>query len=349
MMKDTTINSFSSGLLAKAPVFNAENIHAKNHKNAIVMFSGGMDSTVSLWWALDNYENVEVLIVDYNQPHVIEIDKAFNIARMVDVKHQKLKVDFPTSFWGIENHLTRGQACLMTSLAALNISHDGADIVMGILSTDNYGDCDRDFLDHIASVLFHPNDWADIGIATPLRALKSKSDVIALGYQYGAPLSLSWTCRDPMNGEPCHNCMQCRQRDEAFEAFYLDYGISQAEYDKWSSIHASPYHPYFRKVSRDIHIVVEAFLQAGGFKHGKKCYVYTSPDGKQRVSTHISSMEPFSHAGSDSFMDLISVHGYMPNNYRWELCVCSDGTIAATDILPDVSTIEEALVKKAEF
>ena len=155
-MKDTTINLFSSGLLSKAPVFDAENIHAQNHKNAIVMFSGGMDSTVSLWWALDNYENVEILIVDYNQPHAIEIDHAFNIAKMVDAKHQKLKVDFPTSFWGIENHLTRGQACLMTSLAALNISHDGADIVMGILSTDNYGDCDREFLDHIASVLFHP-------------------------------------------------------------------------------------------------------------------------------------------------------------------------------------------------
>lgn len=348
-MKDTTTKLRSSGLLLKAPIFSAENIHAKNRKNAIVMFSGGMDSTVSLWWALDNYENVEILIVDYNQPHIIEIDKAFKIARMVGAKHQKIKVDFPTSFWGIENHLTRGQACLMTSLAALNISHDGADIVMGILSTDNYGDCDRDFLDHIASVLFHPNDWSDIGIATPLRALKNKSDVIALGYQYGAPLSLSWTCRDPINDKPCHNCMQCRQRDEAFVSFYREYGISQDEYDKWSLIYASPYHPYFRNVSHDIHVVVEAFLRAGGFKHGKRCYVYTSPDGKQRVSTHVSSIESLGQAGTGLFMDLISIHGYLHNNYRWELCVCKNGAIAATDVLPDVNIIEEELVKKAEF
>ena len=90
-------------------------------------------------------------------------------------------------------------------------------------------------------------------------------------------------------------------------------------------------------------------MQTGGFKHGKKCYVYTSPDGKQRVSTHISSMELQAHDSSDSFLDLISIHGYLPNNYRWELCVCKNGAIAATDVLPEVSVIEEALVKKAEF
>ena len=348
-MKNTAINLHSHGKMSQIPQFCSEHVHAKNHKNAIVMFSGGLDSTVALWWALDHYENVQILTVDYNQPHVIEVEKATCIANMIRAKHQRIKVGFPTSFWGIENHLTRGQACLMTSLAALNIGHDGADIVMGILATDLYGDCERSFLDSLAGVLYHPNDWRDIGIATPLRALQDKSDVIALGYQYGAPLNLSWTCRDPQNGSPCHACVQCEQRESGFSDFFQKYKLLPDDYHKWSSIFGSPYHPYFQNPSQDLRIVVEAFLQAGAFKRGKKCYVYNAPDGTERVSTHIHTLDLRNARNACGYKNLISAHGYLSNNYRWEVCVCSDGTVAATDLLPDIDTVERALLNQAEI
>lgn len=249
-----------NSMLSSLPVFDESQIHARNHKNAIVMFSGGADSTVTLWWALDNYENVKVLTIDYNQPHVIEVDHANIIAKMANVKHQQIKVDIPHSFWGIENHLTRGQACLMTSLAALDISHDGADIVEGILRMDLYGDCNRDFLDAIAGVLYHDADWNSIGIATPLRAVQDKTDVFALGYQYGVPINLTWTCRDPLDGKPCHRCIQCKERDNALDSFFKKYNIDKDTYEKWTSVLGSPYHPQFCDVSRDLEIIVQAYI-----------------------------------------------------------------------------------------
>ena len=334
-------------MLSSIPAFDGSQIHARNHKNAIVMFSGGVDSTVSLWWALDNYENVKVLTVDYNQPHVIEVEHAKEIATMTNVIHQKIKLDIPQSFWGIENHLTRGQACLMTSLAALDISHDGADIVEGILRTDFYGDCDRDFLDSIAGVLYHDDDRKSIGIATPLRAVQDKADVIALGYQYGIPFNLTWTCRNPKDGEPCHQCMQCRQRDNALQDFYARYNIDESDHKKWMGVLGSPYHPHFCDVPHDLKIFAQAYLQAGAFKQGKPSWCYYAPDGTRRISSHIQSAHNPVFLSHGDLVNTISVHGYLDDHYRWEVCICVDGSVAATNRLPELSTVERALIEKA--
>ena len=329
--------------------FDKSQTHERNGKNATVMLSGGLDSAVALWWALDRYENMKALTVDYNQPHIIEVDHAKQFARLTGIPHQIIKVDFPLDFWGLENHLTRGQACLMTSLAAIDISHDGLDIVMGILKTDMYGDCDRNFLDSLANVLFHPNDWNPIGIATPLRAVKDKTDVIAWGYQLGVPTNLTWTCREPLSGKPCHRCMQCQQRDSAYDEFFRRYRINEDDYFNWNSVLGSPYHPFFHEAPRDLAVFTEAFLQAGAFKTGVDCYCYDAPDGTKRVSSHIKSVDGIEIPTSHSLVKAIAIHGFLDDGYRWEVCLCADGTVAYTERLPISDIIETALIKKAEI
>lgn len=329
--------------------FDVNQIHERNKKNATVMLSGGLDSAVALWWALDHYENIKALTVDYNQPHVLEVEHANQLAKLTGINHQIIKVDFPLDFWGLENHLTRGQACLMTSLAAIDISHDGLDIVMGILKTDMYGDCNRSFLDSLAEVLFHPNDWNPIGIATPLRAVEDKTDVIAWGYQLGVPANLTWTCRDPLDGKPCHKCMQCQQRDSAYNEFFKRYKINKEDYNDWNSVLGSPYHPFFHDASRDLEVIIKAFLQAGAFKTGIDCYCYDAPDGTRRVSSHIKSIRDLEIPSSHSLIKAVAVHGFLNDGYRWEVCLCADGTVAYTDRLPSSSVIEAALIKKAEL
>lgn len=329
--------------------FDNTQIHDRNKRNATVMLSGGLDSAVALWWALERYENIKAITVDYNQPHVLEVEHANRLSALTGINHQIIKVDFPLNFWGLENHLTRGQACLMTSLAAIDISHDGLDIVMGILKTDMYGDCNRDFLDSLADVLFHPNDWSPIGIATPLRAVEDKTDVIAWGYQLGVPDRLTWTCRSPLDGKPCHECIQCRQRDSAYNEFFRRYGVKKEVYDNWKSVLGSPYHPFFHDASRDLEIIIEAFLQAGGYKTGIDCYCYNAPDGTKRVSSHIKSIGGLEIPSSHSLIKAVSVHGFLNDSYRWEVCLCADGTVAYTDRLPPSNVIEAALVKEAEL
>lgn len=341
-MNDTAMTKFAETLFSN---YDASQIHARNHRNAIVMYSGGMDSTVALWWALDHYENVRILTVNYNQPHVIEIGHAEKIVSLNKTNHRIIRADFPKDFWGLQNHLTRGQACLMTSFAALDIGHEGADIVMGILSTDLYGDCDRNFLDSLAGVLYHDDDTEKIGIATPLRAVRNKTDVIAMGFYYGAPTELTWTCRDPFQGKPCHSCPQCRARDNALESFFSAYGINEQEYSAWNACFGSPFHPIFREPSHDLKVLASAYILAGGLKNSIPCLCYDAPDGTCRIASHIHAAD---HLPKKSrFLNVLPVSGELDDHSRWEICICEDETIAFTDRLPDIDVIEQALVRKA--
>ncbi|MGV8617467.1 7-cyano-7-deazaguanine synthase, partial [Pseudomonas aeruginosa] len=61
------------------------------HKSALVLFSGGQDSTTCLAWALNRYEHVETIGFDYGQRHNVELDCRSQIL-------QRLRTDYPQ--WG---------------------------------------------------------------------------------------------------------------------------------------------------------------------------------------------------------------------------------------------------------
>lgn len=61
------------------------------HKSALVLFSGGQDSTTCLAWALNRYEHVETIGFDYGQRHNVELDCRSQIL-------QRLRTDYP--HWG---------------------------------------------------------------------------------------------------------------------------------------------------------------------------------------------------------------------------------------------------------
>ena len=334
----------NSGFLQSYPSFDTTEIHSINNNNAIVMFSGGIDSSVSLLWALDHYKNVEALVVDYNQQHSIELEKAFKLIKIYGVKHRTIKVTFPEDFWGIKNRLTRGQACLMTSIAALNISHEGADIVHGILRTDDYGDCNREFLDTIADVLFHPDDKRKIGIATPLRAVNGKAEVFALAYIYGIPVDLTWTCRSPFKNQPCGQCVQCKQRYDGFEKFLKQFNLSKDTFYEWQSVFGSPYHPEIVS-TKGLHNLSKLFLKSGAMTFSKPCYLYLAPDGKKHIATQIRYLKRRQFKKNGKMVRSISAHGYFEGAYRWEVVILEDGTVATTRHIPDNDMLEKALLE----
>ncbi|WP_254617676.1 7-cyano-7-deazaguanine synthase [Pseudomonas aeruginosa] len=61
------------------------------HKSALVLFSGGQDSTTCLAWTLNRYEHVETIGFDYGQRHNVELDCRSQIL-------QRLRTDYPQ--WG---------------------------------------------------------------------------------------------------------------------------------------------------------------------------------------------------------------------------------------------------------
>jgi 7-cyano-7-deazaguanine synthase in queuosine biosynthesis len=98
-------------------------------ETAIVMLSGGFDSTVVLWWAMHRYKKVKAITVNYNQQWPQELDSARSVIALTDIEHNIVHVDIPEHFWGIKNHRTRWQPVLLCSVAALDINNSGADII----------------------------------------------------------------------------------------------------------------------------------------------------------------------------------------------------------------------------
>ena len=327
--------------------FCPEEIHARNGLRAIVLLSGGMDSTVALWWALLHYRNIDAISLDYNQVHRMEIEYASKLARLTGLKHRVIHLDIPEDFWGLQNFLTRGQAGLVTAVAALDISHDGADIVHGILRTDAFGDVKRDHLDSLADILSHPEDVHPIGLATPLRAVADKQAAAALGFFYGAPFLSSWSCRHPVNGEQCGECAQCLARKEVEDGFYERFGIFWNEVIRWQEVYGSPIHPVIRKeLPEDLYVLKEAFLQAEGMSNARKVWRYRAPDGTVRAASLIRDPSALMSdpSGKGEMCDAVSVSGWLGTGRYWELVIFSDGEVAFTDEMPEFKALEEELL-----
>ena len=66
--------------------------NSSHAKSALVVFSGGQDSTTCLCWALKHFEEVRTLTFDYGQRHRIELQCAKKVAQLADVPHEVLSI-----------------------------------------------------------------------------------------------------------------------------------------------------------------------------------------------------------------------------------------------------------------
>jgi 7-cyano-7-deazaguanine synthase len=159
-------------------------------KKAIVLLSGGQDSTVCLFWAKENFEEVEAVGFNYGQKHVQELAQAEMIAALAKVKftvlnvrgllggssltdHSKDHNDAHARSSALPNSFTAGRNALFLTIAAsYGFGKEIFDIVTGTCQTDfsGYPDCRRRFIDAQALALTLALD-ADIRIHTPLMYL----------------------------------------------------------------------------------------------------------------------------------------------------------------------------------
>ncbi len=156
-------------------------------KKALVLLSGGQDSTTCLYWAKKKFDNVEAIGFDYGQMHVKELEQAQKIANDAGVKYKIFDIkgllasssltehtdhnensylnnDLPASF-------TSGRNILFLSIAGSYASERGvSDIVTGVCQTDysGYPDCRKTTIDAMQSVLSLGYGAGDFRIHTPL-------------------------------------------------------------------------------------------------------------------------------------------------------------------------------------
>ena len=123
----------------------------KNKEKAVVVFSGGQDSTTCLMWALKNYKEVLAVSFDYGQRHKKELECAAEICDKLGVKQtvidlkelnrlapnsltrEDIKVDTDAPEVGTPNSFVEGRNMLFLTYAAIFAKGEGVtDIITGV-------------------------------------------------------------------------------------------------------------------------------------------------------------------------------------------------------------------------
>lgn len=205
---------------------------------AIVIFSGGLDSTVCLAIAKNSFDKVIAITFDYGQRHNREIDSAKKISKYYSVENKI--ITFNSRDWGgsaltsdtevpesgIKNEIpvtyvpARNIIFLSFGLA-VSEALDFDEIFIGVNALDysGYPDCRPQFIDAFQKV-------ADIGqkrgiegnpvkISTPLIDM-TKEEIVLKGRELKVPFELTWSC---YKGEekPCEVCDSCVLREKGFK------------------------------------------------------------------------------------------------------------------------------------
>ncbi len=206
----------------------------------MVVFSGGQDSTTCLFWALENFDEVEAVTFDYNQRHAEEIECAKDIADELGIKHHILNMDLLNQL--TPNALTRadievedgkdgelpntfvpGRNLVFLSFAGILANQVGAKhIITGVCETDfsGYPDCRDDFVKSLNVSLNLAMDERLV-IHTPLMWLnkaetwKLADDLGKLNYIRTKTL----TCYNGIKGDGCGTCPSCQLRLKGYEEY----------------------------------------------------------------------------------------------------------------------------------
>jgi 7-cyano-7-deazaguanine synthase len=207
---------------------------------ALVVLSGGQDSTTCLYWALARYDSVSAITFAYNQRHKIELESARKIAAMAGVPHRIVdmgpilggvspltdhsqQVEHYASAdslpGGLENTFVPGRNILFLTMAGSQAYVDGADsIILGVSEEDfgGYPDCREDFIRKMEAALASGLD-KPIKIETPLVFLNKKQTVELAQILPGCmeAMAYSHTCYEGAV-PPCGQCHACLLRARGF-------------------------------------------------------------------------------------------------------------------------------------
>lgn len=203
--------------------------------SAVILLSGGQDSTTCLAWALEKFDHLEGLFIDYGQKHAIEQKSSEKIAKICDIPLTVHKTDMFTELTknALTNHdqeivhnegelpttFVPGRNMIFLSIASIFAQQKGiSNIVTGVCQTDysGYPDCRQKFIDSMAQTASLAME-ENFKIHTPLMHL-TKAETVEMIAKLGKIdlLKHSHTC---YNGKrpACGKCPACELRLKGFE------------------------------------------------------------------------------------------------------------------------------------
>lgn len=221
------------------------NMNTRNKDKAVVIFSGGQDSTTCLLWALKRYKEVEAVSFDYGQRHKKELECAKEITDKLNVKWHVLDMSLlnqlaPNSLTRSDidvdetaptdappNSVVDGRNMLFITFAAVYAKQKGiTDLITGVSQSDfsGYPDCRDVFIKSLNATLNLAMDYT-FCIETPLMWI-DKAQTWKLADDLGGldlVKNMTLTCYNGIKGDGCGNCPSCKLRRAGYEEFVTRY------------------------------------------------------------------------------------------------------------------------------
>lgn len=216
-------------------------------RESAVLFSGGIDSTTALYWALKQYEKVYSLTFDYGQRHKLEISMARQLASKLKVPQEIIFIDLsqiggssltdenlplpdykrleefeegpPLTYVPFRNGIFLALAAAWAEVKGIR------EIVCGfnVIDSPHYPDTREGFVKAMEKAINQGSKayftHQRIKVITPFTNLK-KSEIIKEGLSLGANYSYSLSCYSGTE-IPCQKCSSCLLRQKAWEELGL--------------------------------------------------------------------------------------------------------------------------------
>ena len=215
---------------------------------ALVLSSGGVDSTTCVGLAIEKYgkENVVTLSMWYGQKHEKELEAAKKVAEYYGLEHLSLDLstiftysdcsllqhsdkEIPTESYDkqieeaggkpVSTYVPFRNGLFLSCAASIALSKDCQVIYYGAHSDDAagsaYPDCSETFNEAMANAIYE-GSGKQLKVEAPL-VTWNKAQVVKEGLRLGVPYELTWSCYEGKD-KPCGVCGTCIDRARAFEA-----------------------------------------------------------------------------------------------------------------------------------
>lgn len=215
----------------------------------VLIYSGGLDSTVLLYHLIAAGHEVHALSVDYGQRHRCELDNAATICKRLNVPNPRADLSAIQPLLAgssltspeievAEGHYTEesmkstvvpNRNMILLAIATGHALSIGAgQIAYAAHSGDHaiYPDCRNEFADAMAEAI-RLADWSVVELSRPFVDW-SKRDIVRRGAELGLPFENTWSCYK--GGElHCGRCGTCIERREAFDLAEISDPTTYAE------------------------------------------------------------------------------------------------------------------------
>lgn len=223
-----------------------EHAEHRHPEHAVVIASGGLDSTVLAYWLAARHSRLTLVSFDYGQRHRVELDHAAEIARLLDSPHRIIdltslgklmtgsaltdsSIAVPDGHYTDESMVAtvvpNRNAIMLDIAVAVAIAVHADAVAFGAHAGDHtvYPDCRPEFVDRFARSAQTANEGLLVPgfqVLAPFLTL-TKTDIVRVGEALAVPFARTWSC---YRGQEVHcgTCGTCTERREAFRDNGID-------------------------------------------------------------------------------------------------------------------------------